>query len=141
MTVRTMTLNLPEQLYVHLVDQARAAARSVDDLIVEALTRATPTPVEDDLPSTLRVELKAMEVLSDEALWVIAQSQMNEDKVALYDLLLERKQTGELTPAGQELLDDLRNQADFLMVRKAHAYALLKSRGHRLPSLNELRQA
>ncbi len=141
MTVRTLTLNLPERLYIHLTDQARVAARSIDDLIVDTLTRSVPPPVEDDLPIALQIELKAMEALSDEALWAIAQSRMNEDKVALYDLLLERRQIGDLTTEGQELLDALRNEADFLMVRKAHAYALLKSRGHHLPLLAKLHHA
>jgi hypothetical protein len=124
-----------------LTDQARVAARSIDDFIVDALNRSVPPPIDDDLPVTLQIEFKAMEALSDEALWAIAQSHMNEDKVALYDLLLERRQTGDLTTEGQELLDDLRSEADFLMVRKAHAYALLKSRGHQLPLLAELHRA
>ena len=80
-----------------------------------------------------------MSVLSDETIWQIADSQMNQDKVALYDVLLERLKNGSLTPEGQELLTDLRNEADALMLRKAHAYTLLKSRGHKLPSLDELR--
>jgi len=60
-------------------------------------------------------------------------------KIALYDLLLERRQSGALTPEGQAWLHTLRNEADGLMLRKAQAYALLKSRGHRLPSLDQLR--
>ena len=56
---------------------------------------------------------------------------MNEDKVALYDVLLERNQARALTLEGQEWLDTLHNEADALMLRKAQAYALLKSRGTR----------
>ncbi len=33
----------------------------------------------------------------------------------------------------------LREESERLMLRKAHAYALLKSRGHQLPTLKELR--
>jgi len=80
-----------------------------------------------------------MDDLSDEALWQIAQSTMNRDKVAIYDVLLERNQASSLTPEGQEWLTRLRKEADSLMLRKAHAYALLQSRGHKLPSLEELR--
>ena len=36
-------------------------------------------------------------------------------------------------------LDTLRDEADALMLRKAQAYALLKSRGYKLPTLDELR--
>jgi hypothetical protein len=44
-----------------------------------------------------------------------------------------------LTSEGQAWLDTLRDEADALMLRKAQAFALLKSRGHKLPTLDELR--
>ena len=80
-----------------------------------------------------------MSQLSDDALWAIAGSTANEDKQALYDLLIERQHAGTLTAEGRRMLTQLRDEADALMVRKAHAYALLQSRGHTLPALDELR--
>ena len=79
--------------------------------------------------------------LSDAALWAIAASTANEDKQALYDVLIERQDAGSLTPEGRHALAQLRDDADAdaLMVRKAHAYALLHGRGYTLPSLDELR--
>ena len=77
--------------------------------------------------------------LSDGALWAIAGSTANEDKQALYDLLIERQNTGSLTPEGRRLLTGIGEEADALMVRKAHAYALLHGRGYTLPTLDELR--
>jgi len=138
MSTRTLTLTIPDTLYNHFEVQARAIQRTVDDYVLETLFRQSPPPVEDDLPVKLQVELRAMEGLSDEALWAIAGSRMNEDKVALYDVLLERNQTGDLTVEGEELLASLREEADFLMVRKSQAFVLLQSRGHQLPSLAEL---
>jgi hypothetical protein len=44
-----------------------------------------------------------------------------------------------LTIEGQRMLAQLRDEADALMVRKAHAYALLHSRGYTLPALEDLR--
>ncbi len=129
----TVTLDLPEQLYEHLAAQAQVADRPLSAVVVETLARNTPLAIEEDLPLTLQRELKAMDALSDEVLWTIAQSTMNPDKVALYDLLLERQQDGDLTLEGHELLNRLRHEADALMLRKAHAYALLKSRGHSFP--------
>ncbi len=78
-----------------------------------------------------------MSRLSDSSLWNIAGGTMNPDKVALYDVLLERLQDHTLTPEGREWLARLREEADTLMLCKAHAYALLKSRGHALPPLHE----
>lgn len=132
------TVTLPETVYNRLSAQAQASQRSIDELVVQSLLRTLPPPVEDDLPPRLQSELTAMEGLSDDGLWQIAQSSMNADKVALYDLLLERHSGGELTLEGEEMLQQLREDADDLMLRKAHAFAILQSRGHRLPSLSEL---
>jgi len=138
MSVRAVTLNLPEQLYERLETQARTATRSVDEVVVQTLARGLPPVVEKDLPPALQAELEAMEHLSSEALWRIAESTMNRDKVALYDMLLERHQAGDLTPEGREWLIRLRKEAEALTLRKAHAYVLLQSRGYELPSLQEL---
>lgn len=138
MSVRTVVVDVPDNLYEQLESQAQATDRSVDEVVVQALTRSLPPPVESDLPPAVRAELQGMAHLSDEALWQIAQSTMNQDKVALYDVLLARHQAGVLTTEGREWLTRLRDEADALMLRKAHAYALLQSRGHELPSLEEL---
>lgn len=135
---RSVTLTLPEPLYRRLQSRARGAARPIDQIAVQILSRAIPPAVEEDLPSHLRIELQAMEHLSDDALWQIAQSTMNPDKVALYDVLLERHQMGSITPEGQEMLTRLREEGEALMLRKAHAYVLLQSRGHRFPSPERL---
>ena len=139
MTVQTITLGLPEAIHKQLENQARARARPIEEVAIQALARSLPPPVEDDLTPSLQAELKAMRRLSDSSLWDIAKGMMNPDKVALYDVLLERLQDQTLTPEGREWLARLREEADTLMLRKAHAYALLKSRGHTLPSLEELR--
>ena len=139
MTVQTITLGLPEAIHKQLESQARAKARPIEEVAIQALARNLPPPVEDDLPASLRAELKAMRRLSDGSLWDIAGGVMNPDKVALYDVLLERLQDHTLTPEGREWPARLREEADTLMLRKAHAYALLKSRGHTLPAPQELR--
>ena len=138
MTNHTLTLNVPEHVYTHLQAEARTAARSVDEVAAQTLARSVPPAVEDDLPPALQAELKAMQQLADETLWHIAQSVLNPDKVALYDVLLDRLHEQTLTAEGREWLTRLREEADALMLRKAHAYALLKTRGHRLPMLEEL---
>lgn len=132
------TLTVPETLYTRLSAQAQAADRSVDELVMQNLLRTLPPEVEGELPPQLQVELDAMAYLSDDGLWQLAQSIMNPDKVALYDLLLERHLANELTAEGHEMLSQLREEVDALTVRKAHAYLLLQSRGHRLPTLTEL---
>ena len=137
--MHTLTLKMPDNLYIHLTTQAKTVARSVDEVIIQMLARHLPPVVEDDLPAPLQTELRVMEQLSDDALWSIAQSTLNPDKIALYDTLLERLHEQTLTPEGRAWLTRLREEADALTLRKAHAYALLKTRGHQLPSLEQLR--
>jgi hypothetical protein len=139
MTEYSLTLDLPEPLYRRLSIQAQHETRTIGEIALERLARPSPPVVEEDLPVALRTELAAMADLSDEALWTIAHSEMNPDKVALYDVLLERQQERTLTAEGKELLAQLRHEADALALRKAHAFLLLQNRNHRLPSLNELR--
>jgi hypothetical protein len=134
----SLTVTLPDYLYRQLQRQAQVVNRPLNEVAATAL-ESLVVPVEDDLPPGLQAELSAMVYLSDDALWQMAGSVMNKDKLALYDLLLERRRSGTLTPEGQAWLDTLRDEADALMLRKAQAYALLKSRGYKLPTLDELR--
>ena len=137
MTFNTNTL--PEPIYKHLQNQAKITTRSLDEIASQFFMRSLPPQVEEDLPPSYRIELESMAHLSDEVLWQIAQSTMNQDKVAFYDMLLERHKNDQLTPIGREWLTQLREEAEQLMLRKAHAYAILKNRGHQLPTLEELR--
>jgi hypothetical protein len=138
MTIHTITVRVPEDIYARLAAHARNTKRSVEELLVQAAGQVIPPPIESELPLGLRNELAAMSQLSDEALRAIALSIANSDKIALYDVLLERHRSGTITSEGTDMLRQLRDEADALMVRKAHAFALLKSRGHTLPPLNAL---
>jgi hypothetical protein len=52
--------------------------------------------------------------------------------------LLEKNSAGAITPTEREQLKALRQESEKLMLQKAHAYALLKWRGHTLPALTKL---
>jgi hypothetical protein len=139
MTARTITVTLPETVYEQLENEARVTARSVDDLVAQSLVRSLPFAPEPNLPANVQAELNAMEQLSDTSLSTIARSTANDDTIALFDLLSERQQEGTLTLEGRQRLHRLREELDALMLRKAHAFALLQRRGYTLPSLEELR--
>ncbi len=139
MSGHTLTLTIPNELYQQLQTQAQVLSRPLSELAVQILSHHIPKPpIENDLPSAVQAELTAMDELSEEVLWQIAESQYNSDKLVLYDVLLDRNKNGQLTTEGRMLLSQLREESELLMLRKAHAYALLKSRGHQLPTLKEL---
>jgi hypothetical protein len=54
------------------------------------------------------------------------------------ELLEKNKIQGELTPAQRQELSELRINADKLMLQKAYAWSVLRWRGHRIPSVDEL---
>ena len=140
MSLQTMILTVPEYVFDQLAAQAKVAGQRVDEIAIQMLSRSVPPALEEEVPAALRVELEAMSFLSDDALYQIAQSTMNTDKVALYDVLLERNQDGTLTSEGREMLHGLREEADALTLRKAHAYTVLTSRGHRMSDLDDLQE-
>jgi hypothetical protein len=137
MTEKAITLHLPERLYEQLAEAAEAAQQTLDTVVLQSIRTGLP-PSLDRLPERFRADLRALSRLSDGMLWQIARSEMNADRVAAYEALLERNQRGELDDVDKVRLSTLREEADPLMPRRSFAYALLKWRGQRIPTLSEL---
>jgi hypothetical protein len=138
MATRTITVSIPEALYLQIEAAARSSAQSVDAVVAQSLERTIPPHLATLLPTALRAELDAMEQLSDEALRAIALSMAPPERGMRMDDLITLKQSGSITPEQQAELTELSAESEALMVRKAHAFALLKSRGHTLPPLDQL---
>ena len=138
MTIRTLTVTIPETLYLQLEAAAQSSAQSLDAMVAQSLERSIPPHLATLLPLDLRTELDAMAQLSDEALRAIALSLAAPERGTRMDDLIARKQDGSITPEQQAELTGLSAESEALMVRKAHAFALLKSQGHTLPPLDQL---
>ena len=137
---QTITLELPDETLQRYQQGATAARKLLEEFLVERLTDAIP-PLADDLPSPLHEELKALEELDDEALWQAAKSHMSPAHQRQYSRLLTRNSRGTITNREQEKLHALGEQARLLTLKTAHAYILLKWRGHRVPSPQDLQQS
>lgn len=138
MTVRTITITIPEMLFLQLEAAARSSAQSLDVVVAQSLERTIPSHLVALLPSDLQAELAAMEHLSDEALRAIAYSSASTSAIEQMDDLIALKQENTLPSEQQAQLSALRIEAEALMVRKAHAFVLLKSRGHNPPPIDQL---
>ena len=90
-----------------------------------------------NVPVDLREELRALQTLDDDALWVIARSKLPPAEQAHLEVLLARSSAGMLTEAEREELIHLGKETDRLNLRKAQAYVLLYERGFPLPSLDD----
>lgn len=137
---RTVTLHLPEEMLQRYRRGAAVAQKVLEEFIVDRLEEAVP-PLADDLPSPLHEELKALESLDDESLWKVAQSQLPPEHQSLYTRLLAKNSRGTITPREKETLDTLGEEARRLTLKKAHAYMLLKWRGHAIPSREALQSS
>jgi len=139
MRSQVITLHLPDHLYQRLGKAADALQQTLDDVALQSIRAGLP-PSLDQVPERFRTDLRAMSRLSDKTLWQIARRDLDDDKAALYESLLDQNRRGELCEADQARLDTLREEADLLMLRRSYAYALLKWRGHRIPTMDELQK-
>ncbi|MCC5669768.1 hypothetical protein LC653_39670 [Nostoc sp. CHAB 5784] len=94
-------------------------------------TNAPPTV--DYAPLELQGELIAMQELTIEELLTVGQSQIPESQQELHLQLLEKNQNHQLSESDRLLLRSLRVSADYLMLKKAYSYTLLKWKGYSIP--------
>ena len=135
---QTVTLELPQTIYLPAKRMAEVTNRSLEDLLVSALKASLP-PL-DGLPSELVEDLVELESLDDESLRQVMVSKVATAQQRELDRLLRKNQAGTLTEQERQKLDRLQREADRVMLRKARADVLLRFRGHRLPTLEELRR-
>lgn len=135
---QTVTLELPQTIYLPARRMAEVTNRSLEDLLVCALKASLP-PL-DGLPSELVEDLVRLESLDDESLRQVMVSKVPTAQQDELDRLLRKNQAGTLTEQEPQKLDRLQREADRVMLRKARAAVLLRFRGHRLPTLEELRR-
>ena len=86
-----------------------------------------------------RQNLDELELLDDEALWRLMLETVATDEQRQLEDLLAWRQARQLSEAEEAQLAELQARADLVMLRKAQAAVLLRSRGRRIPTLSELR--
>lgn len=134
---RTVQLELPDALLEPLQRISAAMRKPLEDVVVTALAASLP-PL-DGLSGAMVEELVRLETLDDAALWdVMLETVPVETQEELEDLLSANREAA-LGEAGRARLSELQSLADRVMLRKGRAAVLLRFRGHRLPTLEEMR--
>ncbi len=128
----TQAILVPDELYERLSTAAAAARRPIEEIAARALSAGLP-PVADDVPASIRAKLRRLESADDEALWATWHSRVPSTASSRHHALLQKKADGLLTAAERKELTQLRRSADQLMLKRAHAAALLRWRGHAVP--------
>jgi hypothetical protein len=137
MITQAVTLHLPEALYVRLQQNAQATHQTFDAVALRAIEVGAP-PSWEDAPTEFQTDLAALDRLDDDTLWRIARSRQTETEMARYADLLEKNANNVLSDADRVELTHLRTEADRFMLRKGHAAALLRWRGHPIPPAETL---
>jgi hypothetical protein len=95
-------------------------------------------PSWEDVPAEFQADLAALDRLDDDSLWQIARSKQSDDDMVRYQLLLDKNADETISESERLELTQLRVESDRMMLRKAHAAALLRWRGHQLPPAEKL---
>ena len=137
MTTQNVTLPLPEALLLRFQQMAKATRQPVTDLLVRAVEVGGP-PNWEEAPARFQADLAALDRLDDDALWRVARSRRSEAEMARLQELLDKNANQLITSQEQSELAQYHEEADLLMLRKAHAVALLRWRGHAIPPAEKL---
>ncbi len=135
---QTITLELPEGFIKPLQRAARATKQPIEKLLLKALQTSLP-PIEG-LPENFIENLTLLENCNDAELRRVLKEKVSAKTIREISELLEKKKEKSLTEKESKTLEDLQQEADLMMLRKARAAVLLRFRGHRPPTLAELEQ-
>lgn len=137
MTLRTITLQLPENIYLRLQHVAQATQQSLNEVFLRVVQVGSP-PTWEDVPAEFQTEVAALDRLDDASLWRVVRSPQTGVDLLRYQELLDQNAQGTLSAAERLTLQTLRTECDRFMLRKAHAAALLRWRGYNIPSADKL---
>jgi hypothetical protein len=135
MTVHPLHIQLPEALYQRLQRAAEVTNQPLQTIVIQTIRGNLP-PLLDDLRPEWREAVADLSALSDEALWAIARKPLPSRQWGRHQRLLRKMQESVLTEAEKTALAALRADADRSVTRRSYALALLKWRGHTLPSID-----
>lgn len=137
MTMQQVTVTLPESVYLRLQQVAQGTQQSLSEVLAHAVKVGSP-PSWEDVPAEFQADLAVLDRLDDDSLWQIARSKQSDDDMIRYQELLDLNADALIDEFERLELTQLRIKADLFMLRKAHAAALLRWRGHQLPPAEKL---
>jgi len=138
MATQELILKLPINLFQQLANVAKLTQQSIESLAIQSISSNLPPTIEN-APLEMQASLQSLQNRSIEELLKIADSQIPTTQQQRHLELLERHQeTESMAPEERQELRELGQAAEQLMLTKAYAWAILRWRGYRIPSLEEL---
>jgi hypothetical protein len=130
---RAITIKLSERTYEQLKRTAEISERPMEEIVEQSLSHSLP-PLLEDVPAEYQRDVYPLLQMDREALQREVARVFDRELWATYEGLLEKKKTEGLTEEEAARLEQLRREADVLMLRKGYAAVLLKRRGYQVPT-------
>ena len=134
---RTITLQLPENIFLRMQQAAQATRQPLEDIFLRAIQVGSP-PDWEDIPAEFQADIAALDRLDDAALWRVARTKKMESDMIYYQKLLDKNADGKISEEESRTLTGLRAEFDRFMLAKAHAVALMRWRGYAIPPAENL---
>ncbi|MEM7113907.1 MAG: hypothetical protein AAF614_15840 [Chloroflexota bacterium] len=130
MTIHTITLELPDDIFRQIQNAAERSKRPLKSLLTEAITASVPTLDNPKSIQKLRSSLAQMVYLNDAALWQAARATLADVTQQRLEELHDKQQRQKLTITERKEMESLETlYRDTLLVR-AQAAFLLKQRDY-----------
>jgi hypothetical protein len=129
--MNNITLTLSPDLYDRAQRIAEAAAEPIESLLLRQIEQSLNDPLAG-LPHDEQAELHALVYLSDDTLWTIAREKMPTDKQARLQILMDKNNLSDVGDDERDEFNQLVEQGQKLMLRKAQAGSILTQRGYKV---------
>lgn len=123
-----VTVSFPKPVYRRLQKEAQVMRMQITEVVIETVKRNPPLWF-DLYPPQLEAELAQLERLSIPQLQKVAKGRLPAAKQRKLSRLLTKNSAGTITSKDSTELDEAHLEANFLMLKKAKALALLKEKG------------
>ena len=126
---KSITLDLPDDLYEHVRQVAVQSQRPLERVVLESLRLlfAPPSTSADGATG-----LAALSNYADEQLWAVVYRHLPWPQSQRLHALSIQNKLGRLTENEQPELEDLLSLNDRIMLMRSEALLILKSRGHNI---------
>ncbi len=125
---QTLAVDLSDTVVQHLLQVASSTQQSLEQIVRQSIEGNLPPKI-PNASAKLRTELLRMQNISIIDLRAIADSEIVPIQQERHIELLEKNTNETIDEQERHELQNLRLQADELMLRKAYAWALLRWRG------------
>jgi hypothetical protein len=124
--MKTITLQIPDELYARVEQAAADSARSPEALLRDSIEVLYREPVDDDV---MNMQIAAMPAYTNEQLWAIANHRMRVDAALRRKALIAQVKISTLSDDDQAELDALGALWDRYVLLRSTALAALQERG------------